>query len=335
MKLTKAQLFSILDNSKDYDTNNIQASCPWCQHKDREFYVSLKDNHLFQCLRKKNCGETGNIYKLLKKLNRFDLANFKENVSNVSVLQELHQNSFSEEIDINLSECKLPIGFKRIYNDEYLASRGFKNNDFNDYVIGYSRVDSKLQNYVVFVIVQDYKQVAWMGRFKASKKEIKALELKSKRKIVRYKNSFGTDFSKILGGHDELIENVTKTVILVEGLFDKKNIDDKLGLKNNDELKCCFTFKCHVSKEQIFRLKQKGVENCILLYDSDVLDKVKEQAIELITNFHTRVGFIEFLNDEGEIKDPGELNYDEVVHVINNLQDPFKFYTSKLKLLDI
>jgi len=333
MKLTKAQLFSILDSPVMWKKTDILANCPWCGK--REFYVSLDENHLFNCVRKKNCGETGNIYKLLKKLGRFDLTNFKDNVSNTQVLSELHQDAFKEEININLQECKLPLGFKRIYNDEYLASRGFKNNDFNDNIVGYSRVDSKLQNYVIFVIIQDYKQVAWMGRYKATKKEIKELELKSKRKIIRYKNSFGTDFSKILGGHDNLIENVTKTVILVEGLFDKKNIDDKLGLKNNDELKCCFTFKCHVSKEQIYRLNQKGVDNVILLYDSDVLDKVKEQAIELTTNFHTRVGFIEFLNDDNEIKDPGELTYEEVISVMNNLQDPFKFYTSKLKLLEI
>ena len=72
MKLKLETLKSLLPNSfLDYHKENLMGICPWCGVN--EFGVSLKDNHTFNCFRKKRCGETGNIYKLLKKLNRLDL----------------------------------------------------------------------------------------------------------------------------------------------------------------------------------------------------------------------------------------------------------------------
>lgn len=332
MKLSIQQLFSILQHPKMWKNNDIIANCPECGH--REWYISLKDNHPHQCFRAKKCGFRGNIYTLLDKLGRYDLKNIKPDIKWVSRVKETLLDSTEDDVVLNLSEIRLPLGFKRIYADEYLKNRGFKEADFNDYVIGYALLDRKLLNYVIFVIYQDFKPVATIARYKGSKKEIEEQERKTGRKILRYKNS-ESDFSKILGGYDELENNVTKTAILCEGLFDKKHTDDLLDLKSSNEMKCLYTFKCDISDEQLYRLQLKGVENIILLYDPDVISKIKDVAFRLSQYFNVKIGLIEATNENGELKDPAELNYEELINILNNLYLPLDFSLKKVQILKL
>lgn len=332
MKLAADQLISLLSNVGRWKNTDLIADCPWCGH--HEFYISLNDNHPFNCVRKKKCGETGNIYKLLDKLGRYDLKNIKPDIKWVSRVKETLLDAPNEHVSIDLSEIRLPTGFKRIYADEYLKNRGFKEADFNDYVIGYALLDRKLLNYVIFVIYQDFKPVATIARYKGSKKEIEEQERKTGRKILRYKNS-ESDFSKILGGYDELENNVTKTAILCEGLFDKKHTDDLLDLKSSNEMKCLYTFKCDISDEQLYRLQLKGVENIILLYDPDVISKIKDVAFRLSQYFNVKIGLIEATNENGELKDPAELNYEELINILNNLYLPLDFSLKKVQILKL
>lgn len=333
MKLTPQQLFNLLENASFYKSTDIKANCPWCGQK--EFYISLNENHLFNCVRKKKCGETGNIYKLLQKLKRYDLySTLKEDIKwsqDVSNSLEIIQN---DQIDIELTEIKFPIGFRRIYFDKYLESRNFTNVDFNKYLIGETKLVKKLINYIIIIIFQDFKPVAYISRFKGSKKEIEKIEASSNKKVIRYSNS-ESDFAKIIGNYDDIVKGVTKTIILVEGFFDAKNIIDLLDLENDEELKCCFTFKCAVSDEQIIRLQNKEVENIILLYDPDVIDKIKEQALHLSKFFNVKIGLIEATNNEGELKDPGELVIDELVEVFENLYLPLDFYLKKVSIIEL
>lgn len=332
MKLDKNTLFGLLQNPVMWKSRDILANCPWCGH--REFYVSINDNHPFNCVRKKKCGESGSIYKLLDKLGKRDLYNLKESIKWTNSVPETLELIKNDEIDIDLKEIKQPIGFRRIYASDYLKNRGFSDEDFNNYVIGETKLDGKLINYIIFAIYNDSKFVATIGRYKGSKEEIDLLEKKLNRKIPRYRNSDG-DFDKIVGNYDDIETGITKTVILVEGLFDSKNVSDLLNLKNNKEVKCCFTFKCHISDEQIYKLQLKGIENIILIYDPDVIDKIRDEGVNLNRFFNVKIGLIEAKNENGSLKDPGDLKYEELVSVMDNLYNPLSFYTAKVQILDL
>lgn len=77
---------------------------------------------------------------------------------------------------------------------------------------------------------------------------------------LRYENSIGTNFTKILGGFDELSSSV-KDVIIVEGLFDKVGIDNLLQLWDCNSLKCVLRLeiasarnKSPIWKEKVSRM---------------------------------------------------------------------------------
>ena len=107
-------------------------------------------------------------------------------------------------------------------------------------------------------------------------------------------------------------------------------METKLNLKNNKELKCCATFKCAISEEQVARLKNKDIENIILLYDPDVINSIREQAMNLANNFNVKIAYI-----EDETKDPGDLNYEEVISTLNRLYLPLDFFTKKVQVLNL
>lgn len=330
MKLSKEELFRLLAefNPKMWKDNDILINCPVCNH--RECYVSLKDDHPFNCVRKKKCGWQGNIHALLNKLgvpegNIKESIKWSDKVSNALILEK---HSVIDDIDIELPEIRLPLGFRRIYDDEYLNKRGFIKDDYNVYKVGITNLDRKLINYAVFCIYNDFKLVATIGRYRAEKKEIEELEKKTGRKIMRYRNS-GSDFAKILGGYDELEAGITKKVILVEGLFDKKNVDDLLDLYHNEITKCCYTFKCDISVEQVYKLKLKGIEEIVLLYDGDVIEKIKQTGLKLMHDFNVNVALI-----DGD-KDPGEMNLEELNTSLKNLYHPIHFNLKKVQILDL
>lgn len=326
MKLSKDQLFSILKNPVMWKSNDILASCPKCQKK--EFYISLNDNHPFNCVRKKRCGFQGNIYTLLDELGIRSDYNFKESISTSSELINILDDKRDQELCLDLIEIKMPFGFKRIFYDNYLNQRGFLQIDYNEYHCGITNLDRKLINYIIFGIYQDFKLVAYIGRYKGSKEEC------DNKKLPRYKNS-ESDFSKILGGYDDLEKDVTEEVILVEGFFDYKNITSLLNLKENKFVKCCYTFKCHISPEQLYRLQLKGIKKILMLYDPDVIREIKETAINLSKYFEVKVGLIEFKNEDGNLKDPGDLNEEELIHVLENTYSSFEFNLKKVQIFNL
>jgi 5S rRNA maturation endonuclease (ribonuclease M5) len=327
MKLSKDQLFSILQNPKMWKNDNIIARCPWCGRQ--EFYISLKENNPWQCFRKNKCeADKGRIHKLLDHLGIEDQYTIKETVERLQTLPNALETIEKQSLDIELEEVKLPIGFKRIYDDNYLNNRSFIKEDYDNYFIGITNLDRKLANYVIFTIYQDYKQVAYIGRYKGTKEQVDRL------KLPRYKNS-DSDFSKILGNYDDIEKEVTETVILVEGIFDAHNVTKLLNLKNNPSTKCGYTFKCHISDEQLYKLQLKEVKKILLLYDSDVISKVKETAIKLSKHFEVQVAFIECLNEDGGIKDPGDLNLHELNEVLNNTTSALNFNFKKVQLLNL
>ena len=333
MKLSIEEIQQLLPDSHlrlDRRKLNLYGKCPKCG--EDEFGISLADNHQFGCFRKKKCGFNGNIYVLSQFLGkplftvRRGVEAFAERLEN-----PLDKEDEVIELDMTLPNVIAPLGWKRIYDHPYLNERGFTTREYNKYMVGTTKIDPRYkQDFVIFLIHRDNELKAFIARSTKSKEEIKKINetnklLGIKGSFLRYKNS-STDFSKLLGGYDEIVGE-TDTVVLVEGLFDKIAVDRLLGLDDNPNVKCCNTWKCGCSDEQIHLLLSKGIEHIILLYDPDVVEEIKHTAYRLESYFpDVLVGF----NKEGQ--DPGDMTEEQMGEVLSTLKTPSQFAMSVINV---
>lgn len=329
MQLSVTQLKELISNSYvDRRGRNMYGTCPKCGQN--EFGISLDNNHQFGCFRKNKCGFAGNIFTLLDFLGKriYEVAPSVTIRQHIDIEKILDQKE-SNPIDLFLNNVNLPAGWKRISDHPYLNNRGFNSLDYEKYKPGITSIESKFKDFIVFPIYQYGNIKAFVARNTKSKDEINQLNDKYKAKgikktIKRYLNS-ETDFAKLLLGVDELVPN-TDTVILVEGLFDKHNVDKQLKLDQQDEIKCCATFKCAISDEQIFLLQQHGIVNIIMLYDPDVISSIIKAAWILDNYFKVLVCF----NDAGQ--DPGDMTSEQFEQVFDSAKTPSQFSVSKIQV---
>lgn len=313
---------AVLDDRK----KNLYGTCPKCNYK--EFGISLSENHRFGCFRKKQCGFAGNIFTLLNYLGKsvYEIQPGYEFHATLERKLLIHQQV--ADLIVDIPNVSMPLGWQQIESHDYLDQRGFTEDDYEKYKPGIATIDPRYKDYIIFPIEQENSGIkAYIARSLKSKEEIEEINAFYKvkgidKKVLRYINS-NSDFSKILLGIDECTEK-TKTIILVEGLFDKRNTDNKLGLHTQEEVKCCCTWKCGVSPEQIFLLQQRGIETIILIYDPDVINEIKKAAFELEMYFQVWVGF----NKKGS--DPGAMLEEEFDDVLSTLQTPSQFDQTKL-----
>lgn len=297
--------------------------CPFCKHKDHISFILSDNISSFNC---RHCYAKGTLFKLFKQLNRLDLISpffkvYKNKIENKFLKEE-------EEISLETLDKQLPYGFERIYEDDYLTQkRGFIKEHYNTYIIGKSTKHHILkQDYIIFIVIEDNMPKGYVARSKKNKEEIKKINEQRKEsglpKYLRWKNS-DADFSKLIFGIDEIKIGITHTMILVEGITSKANIDKLLNLFNNEEIKCGATFGKILQPIQMLKLKQKGIVNIIILYDPDAVDYSKEYSLKAERYFNVKVGFL-------KEKDPGDLNEEELADVLHNLQNPLQFGISKL-----
>jgi 5S rRNA maturation endonuclease (ribonuclease M5) len=230
-----------------------------------------------------------------------------------------------------LPEVQLPKGYERVYFDEYLRDRNFKSYQYDQFEVGITKhfLERRLHNYLIFVLKQKGKIVGWLARSKYSKEWHKDNLEKSKldecKLKLRYMNSTGTDFEKILGGFDEITEN-THTVIAVEGMFDKTNISNLMQTRQSEDLKVIFTFGDKFSDHQIKLLRTTNVERVILMYDSNTIGQSKRYSMELSKYFDTQVCCI-----EDESVDPGNMTAEYLQKLLGNMKNFLYFYSSKIE----
>lgn len=297
--------------------------CPYCRHRNHISFILSDSISSFNC---RHCYAKGTLFKLFKQLNRLDLISpffkvYKNKIENKFLKEE-------EEISLETLDKKLPYGFIRIYEDDYLTKeRGFTKEHYNTYIIGISEKHHILkQDYIIFIVTEDNIPKGYVVRSRKSKKEIEKINEQRKElglpKYLRWKNS-DADFSKLIFGIDEIKVGITHTMILVEGITSKANVDKLLNLFNNEEVKCGATFGKILQPIQILKLKQKGIVNIIILYDPDAVDYSKEYSLKAERYFNVKVGFL-------KEKDPGDLNEEELAEVLHNLQNPLQFGISKL-----
>lgn len=324
VKLEKEDLDSIFKLSKTGSKGWYRTDCPFCEKKD---HFGINFNSVVGSFNCYKCGEKGTLRTLLKKIGRLDiLKDIKRVDINLHVVNKLSIERESP-ITLELEEKERPLGFRRIYESDYIESRGIGNFIFNLNEIGYSKIESKLENFLIIILKLESKIVGWIARTTYSNEKIKEVEKLIGKKYYRYINSPNTDFSKYLFGINELTEK-TVTIILVEGIFDKWRVDTLLELHKQDELKCLACFGKKISDHQIHLLQTKKIKNVILLYDNDAINQSKKYSSELNKYFNVEVAFCK----KG---DPNEMNLEELLETLSNTYNPTEFnltFVTKKKL---
>lgn len=327
MKLTLEKLLELLPGFRvDHRGRNLTGICPYCNGD--EFGISLEDGHRFGCYRKAKCGASGNIFTLLRHLGKLDQV-LEERVRNLPD-KIVKQQKFEDFDDLTLETIALPLGWRRVFSHPYLDERGFTQEDYNRYPVGITQLDPRLKkNYIVFACNQDSQTKGWVSRRIQDKKQIEAINMLRKEQglkpIARYINSF-SDFAKMCYGIDELNDQI-KTLIVVEGIFDKIGIDRLLDLCNKDDTKCIATYKAAISNEQIGAIMSKApnIEVTILLYDGDVIKSIKTSMTILQKYYRVLVGY-------HATKDPGDMNEEDINQVLSTLESPIEFKSFKLEV---
>jgi succinate dehydrogenase flavin-adding protein (antitoxin of CptAB toxin-antitoxin module)/predicted RNA-binding Zn-ribbon protein involved in translation (DUF1610 family) len=326
MKLTLDRLLELLPQARlDHRGKNLTGTCPVCG--EAEFGISLEDGHRFGCYRLNKCGFRGNIFTLLKFLGKLDEV-LQEKIKNLPERISTTLPIITQQ-DLHIDDCPPPIGWRAVSSLPYLDERGFREQDYTHYPVGITKLDPRLKNhYVVFLALQDSAIKGWVARRTQTKSEIEQINrirLQNKQPpIARYLNSF-SDFGKMCYGIDELSER-TNTLIIVEGIFDKINVDRLMNLHCNFETKCIATYKATISHEQIYTIANKApnIVQVVLLYDSDVIRLIKESIATLQKHYSVLVGY-------HATKDPGDMNEDDLTKVLQTLEHPIEFKSFKLE----
>jgi len=289
--------------------------CPECQKGDKFGTLFTEGGGVCKCF---YCSKSFPLWKILKDLDRGDLLDYeyKETYS----LPSLMDKSVIEEN----KEVTLPLGFVRVNKGlPYLDSRGFTESQYEQFKVGIAGLDPKTEDKIVFLIYQHNKLAGWLARSVQSKEwhheNLKRHKEFDEPLVLRYRNS-ENDFAKMLGGLDEITEN-THTVILVEGLMDKANLDRVMKLNLCEEVKCCFTFGSDLSAEQV-DLIPNHIQEVILMYDKGTLSNMREAGGRLMSLFDVKVALI-----EDEDIDPGNIPEKYLVEILLSMKDFLYFYS--------
>jgi hypothetical protein len=294
--------------------------CPEC-HRSDKFGIKFSEySGTVHCF---HDDFSESLIKYLERLGREDLLDKDGSVSIKFGIRSLENK---KEEDIELVEKELPIGFKRVHDDKYLNDRNFIPRHYNLFQPGYSD-DPLLNNYIIYQIFQFGRRVGWQARSKYSKEwhkeNLKKYKEKKCRLVLRYKDAPGMDTSRILGGCDD-ITPFTDTLILVEGIFDKTGVDNKLDLYETDDIRCCFTFGNKLSQISIIR-SFKSIKNIYLLYDFGTMKQVKTMALELSKYYNVRANIMP------SIEDPGDASDEVIFQTLENSKTAIEFFVGRIE----
>jgi len=326
-------LREILNNPKlNGRKDHYIADCIYCG-KSGHFYMNInkafkkEGGEYVNCWDCKKCSETGNLIKYLQEIGREDFIEGEiVEISQKLTLLTDDQEEVEETI-IFTKEVRLPAGFKRIYEDDYLIGRRWTKQHSMIHPVGKTDILMKFKDRLIFSIVEKGVCRGYIARSLISKEEMKEMnrirEREGKKKLLRWQYPSGIDPSKLLFGYDELTFE-TKEVILVEGIFDKIGVDHAMNLLESGERKCLAKFGKSLNQVQVEKLKLKGIENIVLIEDPDAVNNSKRHSQWLKREFKSvRVGYT------GD-KDLGDSTDEEILGVWNNLETPFAFGINKV-----
>lgn len=305
--------------------------CPVCGKSDKIGILFTNKGGVVHCFHENHYKES--LKQYLMKVGRQDLIEeYNAPVSIYRNIPSLFEEVEKEEL-AELPEKRLPIGFKQIDSHSYLdEERGFLPYHYKLFKPGVTKIDPRQLGNIIFQVFDERDvRVAWLSRSTKSKEWHKInLERFKEDEVdlkLRYDNSPNTDFGKMLGGVPEITSN-THTVIIVEGLFDKTNVDIQLRLDLEEGVKCLFSFGDNLTIDQVNILKKfSNIDNVYLMYDYKTIEQSKQcgAMIEEETNCTVRVGEIK---EEG--KDPGNMTCEEIISVMDQSVFPLSFKVGKL-----
>ena len=330
--LTYDDLTEVLENVRyDGRRTNAISDCPYCG-KSQKFGVSLvKDSNVWQCF---SCGERGGSIKLMTYFDRLDL--IQDFFDTDDELDDPFEEMEEEELDLDLEEVELPEETKRVVSDEYLDARGWFDESYFDFP-AYKSKHFKYQDYIILGVMMYGSLVGYVSRHTWEKGEIekynKVQKRRGKYQVLRYKNSDGNEFSKMLYGFDTIVEGKTDTVILVEGIMDVINLSQELDLLETDSVRAVASFGKKISEEQIFHLQEKNVKNVIVFFDDDACDDVKR--INLDKYFNVLVASTNDADDVGEDDDVGDLDGNQIEQCLSVARKSSEFFYEKVNIIKL
>jgi len=325
-----------LGAKRDGGGKNLIADCPHCG-KSGKFGVYIGKeterkrpfmSHCFSC-----GGTTTTLDQLLTLLGREDLMISRTaDLSAGLDLSVMFPLAVEEEVDDELVSVGLPDFYRRCFTHPYLRGRGFTYDDYDFFPVGTTRgLNFRYDDYVIFPVMDEGDVVGYVARHTWSKEEIDRYNRRAKitgeYRILRFRNSTENDFVKLLYNYDAVIEDVTDTVILVEGIFDVIALTRKLDLYDNERFVAVATFGKKISRTQIYKLQAKGVRTVVIGYDGDAVEAIKRIAMELALFFEV---FVADIPDAS--KDWEDLSYREIYEVFAyGLRTPIEYKIGKLQ----
>lgn len=307
--------------------------CPFCGGRYDKFGVLLlEEGGVFNCFR---CEKKGSLFQLLTKLRRLDLVLDRENdnFTYQDKLESFLKLGDLEEKDLTIKPVKGPLGFRTINFDPYLESRGWREKDYSKFNVGISKIEQRFKEKILFLLKEEGEVVGYLARSKKSKEwhknNLKKSKLGLEPLVLRYDNSKDTEFERVVGGIDDIVEGETKTVIVVEGIMDKQNTDKVLQLDSSPEIRCVFMFGCHLSDVQMYKLLKRGVENVILMFDKETIQQTKDSSLKMLRFFNI------FISELKEDTDPGEMSLEEFDSALSKLIDPLDFFVNRINKVSL
>lgn len=323
--------------SKGWMRSNMLV-CPNCGQSD-EFALKFTDDGggVLHCLHSRTCNRYRiSLRSYLFNIGRSDLVDFEKSINLGEFPSFTNENNGIQESDDIVFELpikELPIAFKRLNFDDYLDSRNFLPKHYELFGVGETKIDPRFRGYIIFQFFNVRGGcIGWMARSKKSKEwheeNIRKFKDGIGDLVLRYDNSPDTDFGDILGGEIEITEN-TDSLILVEGIMDKVNVDKELGLLEQEEIKCCFTFGNKVSPNQIKIInKYKNIKNIYLLYDWGSIKQSKESGLNLFEELKGKNINVCEITQVG--LDPGGMTANQIIEVLEKSVNAVSFNLCKI-----
>lgn len=311
--------------AKGWFTNH-KLICPWCGKSEKLGFL-FENKGVVHHLK---CGERHTLYRYLKDTNRLDLWGNERPTVRIQPIVSIKEGMIKKEFI--LPEKKLPIGFRRVTENAYLDSRGFLEEHYSLFEPGVTGILAKLKNdYIIFKLKHRESIVGWLARSIKSKEwheeNLRQFKTNEASLFLRYENSSETDFSKIVGGFNDITPN-TDTIIGVEGLFDKVGVDNKLELYSQENVKCCFFFGNHISEDQALLIRHDfpNVKRFYLLFDYNTEEESKRTGGLLLNYFDTHIARIPWENE-----DPGSIDRERLFSVLEKAQGVIDFQSGIIK----
>lgn len=269
-------------SGKNISSGWLGTNCLWCNDKSNHLGINLQSLTI-SCFR---CGKRGNVLSLVMAIDGISFNRAKDIITKFPLKEFSHlvhpKRTAAEKTMFppGTSEILLPI------HEKFLVSRGY------DPIIIQRKHDlmgvgPTLDNWKFRLIIPVYMNqtlMTYVGRDTTGKAEVKYQNAPIEKSLLQAKHCL------------QGIDDVTDTIILVEGLLDYWRIGAPAV--------CCFGTQ--VTTNQINLIAQKKVKKCYVLFDNDAISKAHVLASAL-TSVVDSVEVLE-LDDQ----DPDSMTEDEV-----------------------